>query len=408
MCQQNADTRLRVSMATAIASLLCRLSTIFLTLLLLPSASTFAAGDRVLRVGPERALKTPSQAAIVARDGDSIEIDAGVYVNDFTAWPQSNLILRGVGGMAHLQATRLIPNGKAIWIIQGHNTVVENIEFSGARVVDTNGAGIRHEGGDLTLRNTFFHHNEFSILSGSNAAAQIDVLRSRFWHQRRGTRWSHGIYIGAAARLTLMGNHFLDTDRGHHIKTRAEENYILYNRIEDADDSTASRAIDLPNCGLSYVVGNELHQAASAHNLNIIGYGMEGCAQRSNRHKRLYVAHNTLINNAHGGTFVWTRSGGDALVMNNLLYGPGAVLRGAGEQFNNLRQARGGQWQQRWHLPPDSPAINAATAMPPAQPSMVPTREFLPPIGTIERRLLGPLDIGSREALLIRSGAAGD
>lgn len=373
-----------------------RLITIAALVTILSACSTITpiSGGSVLQVGPERSLRMPSQAARVARDGDIIEIDAGEYLNDFTTWHQNDLTIRGIGGMAHLRANKLIPNGKAIWITQGNNTVIENIEFSGARVRDTNGAGIRHQGGNLTLRNTYFHDNEFSVLSGRNTAAHIDVRRSRFWHQRRPTRWSHGIYIGEAGRLTLVGNHFLGTDTGHHIKSRARQNYILYNRIEDIPDGNASRSIDLSNCGLSYVVGNDLHQGATARNLNVIGYGMEGCEGRSEREKQLYVAHNTLINESHNSTFVWTQSGGHALVMNNLLYGPGTILRGPGEETNNLLLPE--QSHPGWHLPVGSPAIDAALALPVEYPNMTPTREFQPPIGCVTRPQAR--DIGSREA----------
>ena len=40
----------------------------------------------VWHVGPERALKYPSEAARKARDGDIIEIDAGIYHNDYVKW----------------------------------------------------------------------------------------------------------------------------------------------------------------------------------------------------------------------------------------------------------------------------------------------------------------------------------
>jgi hypothetical protein len=136
-------------------------------------------------------------------------------------WRQEDLTLRGVGGMAHLQSNTLIPNGKAIWIVSGNNTVIENVEFSGARVVDTNGAGIRHEGGDLTLRNTYFHHNEFSVLTGADPDASLDVIASRFYFQRREGTFSHGIYVGELGRFTITGSHFKGTDRGHQIKSRA-------------------------------------------------------------------------------------------------------------------------------------------------------------------------------------------
>lgn len=164
-----------------------------------------------------------------------------------------------MGDIAHLKSKGLIRNGKAIWITAGDNILIENIEFSGAAVQHTNGAGIRHEGGDLTLRNTFFHNNEFSILSGKRPEASIDVSSSRFWFQKRPKRHSHGIYIGKVRRLTPSGNHFKGTDRGRQVKSRALENHIRYNRIEDLPGGNSSRLIDLSNCGLSVIVGSEPH-----------------------------------------------------------------------------------------------------------------------------------------------------
>ena len=86
-----------------------------------------------LRVGaPGRELKRPSEAARVARDGDVVEIDAGVYAGDAAVWPQHRLTIRGVGGRAHLRANGAHAEGKAIWVIKGHDTTVERVEFSGA------------------------------------------------------------------------------------------------------------------------------------------------------------------------------------------------------------------------------------------------------------------------------------
>jgi len=54
-----------------------------LLLCLLP-ASPLAA--RVLKVGNEKPYSLLSQAAADARDGDTIEIDAGLYLRDAAVW----------------------------------------------------------------------------------------------------------------------------------------------------------------------------------------------------------------------------------------------------------------------------------------------------------------------------------
>ena len=353
----------------------------------------------IWRVGPERKLKKPSEAAKKAKDGDIVEIDAAIYNNDYAMWRQKNLIIRGVDGMAHLKSKGLIPNRKAIWILKGHDIVIENIEFSGAAVQDGNGAGIRHEGGDLSLRNAFFHNNEFSILGGKLPGSSIEVISSRFWFQKRKNRFSHGIYIGKAGRFSMIGSHFKGTNEGHQVKSRALENHILYNRIEDVPEGNSSRLIDLPNCGLSFIIGNDLHQAATSENFTAIGYGHEGCQNRTGAQTKLFVINNTFVNEAKNGTLVDNHAGGDATVSNNLFFGNGKILFGHGVKTNNVRAKLVMRGQHSWDAPPGSAAIDGAAKLSTAEGvSLTPTLEFEPPIGTRKRQRYGKLDVGSREA----------
>ena len=134
--------------------------------------------SRTLRVGPDKQYTKPSKAAAVARDGDIIELDPVVYARDAAIWQAHNLTIRGVGGRAHLKANGANAQGKGIWVIKGNNTTIENIEFSGAEVPDTNGAGIRQEGTGLTVRHCYFHHNQMGILTGVNLKSDILVEHS--------------------------------------------------------------------------------------------------------------------------------------------------------------------------------------------------------------------------------------
>jgi hypothetical protein len=59
-----------------------------------------AAQPTVLRVGAERELKRPSAAAQIARDGNIIEIDAGIYDGDAAVWRQHWLTIRRLAGRA--------------------------------------------------------------------------------------------------------------------------------------------------------------------------------------------------------------------------------------------------------------------------------------------------------------------
>jgi len=113
---------------------------------LAPARQTLAD---TLQIGPHRQLKLPSQAARLARDGDVVNIDAGIYRGDVASWPQHRLTLRGLGKGAHLEALGNIAEDKAIWVIKGNDIRIENIELSGATAPALNGAGIRFEGTNL-------------------------------------------------------------------------------------------------------------------------------------------------------------------------------------------------------------------------------------------------------------------
>ncbi len=52
---------------------------------------------KVIRVGATRDIRTLRQAAKIARDGDTIEVDSGDYKGDNAVWTQNDLIIRGIG-----------------------------------------------------------------------------------------------------------------------------------------------------------------------------------------------------------------------------------------------------------------------------------------------------------------------
>ena len=97
------------------------------------------------RPGPQ-VRTSPRDAVRAAKDGDAILIDPGEYPEERAVWTQHRLLLRGVDGRPHLIAGKTLAQGKAIWVINGDDVVIENVEFSGARIPSHNGAGIRMQG----------------------------------------------------------------------------------------------------------------------------------------------------------------------------------------------------------------------------------------------------------------------
>ncbi len=226
-----------------------------------------------LVVGPGQPHARIADALAAARDGDVVAVMAGTYENDF-ATVDAAVTIVGVGGVAHLKATRPIPNGKAILVVRD-DVVIEHLAFSGARVPDRNGAGIRHEAGNLTVRHSLFRDNENGILSGAGAGAVVRVVESEFADNGDGSGYTHGIYVNRADRLEVVDSWFHGTRVGHHIKSRAAETVVTGSRLVDGD-GTASYSIDLPNGGRGLVRGNLIVQGKRAQNPALIAYGAEG------------------------------------------------------------------------------------------------------------------------------------
>jgi hypothetical protein len=351
-------------------------------------------------VGPGKTYARPCAAIAAAQDGDVIEIDAGTYSGDVCAVARSNLTLRGVGGRAHLDAAGTAYGGKAIWVIQGANTTVENIEFSGTTVPDMNGAGIRQEGAGLVVRNCYFHDNEDGILTGGGG--EILIEGSEFANNGAGDGFSHNMYIGHEKKFTLRWSYSHHAKIGHIVKSRADQNFILYNRLMDEADGTSSYTIDLPNGGTSFVIGNLVQQGPKTDNSVILAYAEEGATNTS---ADLYVVSNTFVNDRGSGTFLeLAAAAAPAVVRDNIFFGGGTVS----SQANGNATMMAGNFTGDpmlvdragfdYHLLPGSPCVNAgvdpgaAGAM-----SLVPQFQYVHPLGHEARATVGVIDIGAYE-----------
>jgi hypothetical protein len=268
-----------------------------------------------------------------------VEIDAGLYEGDAVVWRQSGLTIRGVGGRARLHARGAHAEGKAIWVIKGDKTTIEGVEFYGAKVPDQNGAGIRLEGAGLTVRDCFFHHNENGILTGANRASDILVEHSEFAHNGFGDGQSHNLYIGAVRSFTLRFSYVHHAIVGHNVKSRAAKSVVAYSRIMDEEDGRSSYAIEFPDGGIAFVIGNVIQQGPQTENSTAVSFGAEGLKYPRNE---LYFINNTVVNDRPaGGRFLFVRTGADrARIVNNAFSGRGDLLSGPAEVQSNMRVAR--------------------------------------------------------------------
>jgi len=146
----------------------------------LPATESEQRTSRTIRVGQDYPVKTIAAAARLAQDGDIIEITAGDYVGDTAVWTQTDLKIRGINGRPRLIAEGKAAEEKGIWVIRGGDILVENIEFTGARVANRNGAGIRFERGKLKVRKCVFKDNENGMLVGNDPSMILEIEDSEF------------------------------------------------------------------------------------------------------------------------------------------------------------------------------------------------------------------------------------
>ena len=352
-------------------------------------------GGRVLKVGPGRDLQTPGVAAKMARDGDVVEIDAADYFGDVAIWRANNLTIRGVGGRPMLDAGGQSAEGKAIWVTKGANITIENVAFLNARVRDKNGAGIRAEGRNLTIRRCLFKSNENGILAANAKDSTILVEHSEFADSGHGDGRSHGIYVNKVDRFVFRFNYVHDTKVGHHVKTRAEENVIAYNLLYDGGGN-ASYAVDLNNPLYALVVGNVIQQARSAENSAQVQIG----AKVAQPGGGVWIVNNTVLNDRDGGIFVFNNSPIEVQVRNNLLVGRMEMAKGRANEAGNVVGSYAffvNPQKLDFRLKAGAGAVDAGDKVAGGEPGATPEFEYVHPADKRKRTMRGRPDAGAYE-----------
>ena len=292
-----------------------------------------------ITVGSGEQYSTISAAVAASSSGDTIDVDAGTYTNDFPTISQ-NLTLQAVGGAVTMVATQDPPNGKAI-IDEGGagvNITINGFDLSGAQVPDGNGAGIRYEGGNLTLNNDTIRDNQDGLLSASDPNGTITINGSTVTNNGTGSGSTHNIYVGDIANLTVQNSTITAAAVGHDIKSRAENTTITNNTIEDGPNGTSSYEIDLPNGGNTNIQGNVIEKGPNAQNPTAISFGEEGSVHANSS---LTVQNNTMLNDdtAHNTYAVVNDTGTTATVTGNSLYGWTTVASGPATVSGNATLA---------------------------------------------------------------------
>lgn len=233
-----------------------------------------------------------------AKSGATVQIPAGVYdVTDLKIYKSVNLV-GAADGRTTLRSAEVTEKGILV-PLAGVDLKVENITFEGARAWDRNGAGIRHEGRNLTVVNCRFISNEDGILATGGTDGAIVIRNSAFIDNGFGDGLSHGIYVLNAARLEIDKSRFEGTRIGHHVKSLADET-IVRNSVLDDGHGRGSYAIDASKGGAVTIEDNTIVQAADGENNSIINYDLT----RGGKALKLSIVGNKIVNRLDGGTLL--------------------------------------------------------------------------------------------------------
>src|ERR1700730_2779038 len=294
----------------------------------------------ILTVGPGQQYSTVAAAIADTQNGDTVQVMAGTYTNDF-ATISTNITLQGVGGMVNMVGTEQIPNGKAILVTDGDVTI-NNFSFSGAQVADANGAGIRYEAGNLILNNDYFHDNQEGLLGAANSSGSIIINNTEFAHNgvndptSAGYGRTHNLYVGEIPLLKINNSYFHDANIGHEIKSRALDTVITNSRIQDGPVATASYSIDLPNGGNALIQNNVIEQGPLSENPIIIAIGEEGSVYDNTS---IQIVGNQILNDLSSSSVlaVDNRTNATAQIADNQFWGlsPNQIAAGPNTQLTN-------------------------------------------------------------------------
>lgn len=273
-------------------------------------------------VDDDCSYRTVESALAAATDGVTVRLLPGVY--------RDGGILRANGVRIEADGAYLFDRAweeKASLVIKGNDTVIVGLRCSHIRVPDANGACIRAEGRNLTLRGVHFHDSQTGLLSG-RTAGRIVIEDSTF--ERLGNRGeeignAHGIYIGSIDEFILRRSRVLaSTGEGHEVKSRAARTVIEDNVIASLS-GVDSRQIDLPNGGDIVIRRNVLQKGPYSENHQVIGIGMERGRGHGTDHafNEAIVEDNTVLFDRWGrrgpNVFVSVRDVPEARTRNNLV-----------------------------------------------------------------------------------------
>jgi hypothetical protein len=214
--------------------------------------------------------------------------------------------------------------GKAALVLRGQAARVEGLIFTGMRVDDGNGAGIRIERGQLEVFESMFVDGQCGILSAADPNGTISIDRATF--SRLGKHpdgnGAHALYVGHYGALRVTNSRFERGTGGHYLKSRAPRVEIVGNSFDDSQGQDTNYMIDLPEGAVGRIAGNTFVQGLGKENYGTL---IAVHAEEGDHSSAGLVIEDNVASVAPG--FPWTTVfvgdwSGEALVLRDNRLGP--------------------------------------------------------------------------------------
>lgn len=198
---------------------------------------------------------------------DTVLIAPGTY-HDCAVQQGGNITFKAVvPGKVVFEGTTC--EGKAVLVLRGASSVVDGIVFRGLRVGDGNGAGIRTETGNLTVRNSMFLDSQEGILGGQPTDQRIVIDHSTFsglGQCDESPSCAHSIYLANQGTVTITNSRFERGTGGHYVKLRVPRVEITDNSFDDTKGRKTNYMIDLSEGGTGLIARNTFADGSNKEN----------------------------------------------------------------------------------------------------------------------------------------------
>jgi hypothetical protein len=158
---------------------------------------------------------------------------------------------------------------EAALVLKGRSARIDGLVFSGIRVPDRNGSGIRLERGNLFVSQSWFRDSEEGILTAADPSGAIVIDKTTFSRLGRcdgDASCAHSIYTADYGSITVTRSRFEAGRGGHYLKTHARRVDIANNSFDDSRGSTTNYMIDLSKGSTGRIVGNWMVQGRDKEN----------------------------------------------------------------------------------------------------------------------------------------------